>query len=96
MSPNKMLVESATMIFIISFMLAMFVMLVERFFTFIDTSFDGCFGLIFTFGIAVRHLLPFGNASMGMRRFNPLPYSPLLTRFDPKTVMVILILMTLK
>lgn len=27
-------------------------------------------------------MLPFGNASMGMRRFNPLPYSPLVTRFD--------------
>ena len=25
---------------------------------------------------------PFGNASMGMRRLNPLPYSPMLTRFD--------------
>lgn len=26
--------------------------------------------------------LPFGDASLGMRRFNPLPYSPILTRFD--------------
>jgi len=25
---------------------------------------------------------PFGNASMGVRRLNPFPYSPMLTRFD--------------
>lgn len=27
-------------------------------------------------------MLPFGSASFEGRRFNPLPYSPLLTRFD--------------
>ena len=60
MSPNKMLVESATMIFIISFMLAMFVMLVWRGSSLSSTQvLMGAFGLIFTFGIAVRQFASF-------------------------------------
>lgn len=60
MSPNKMLVESATMIFIISFMLAMFVMLVWRGSSLSSTQvMFSVFGLFFTFGIAVRQFASF-------------------------------------
>lgn len=34
--------------------------------------------LVLQFG----NFLPFGDASSGMRRYNPIPYSPILTRFD--------------
>ena len=60
MSPNKMLVESATMIFIISFMLAMFVMLVWRGSELTSSQvLMGAFGLLFTFAIAVRQFASF-------------------------------------
>lgn len=60
MSPNKMLVESATMIYIISFMLAMFVMLVWRGSSLNSTQvLMGAFGLLFTFAVAVRQFASF-------------------------------------
>ena len=60
MSPNKMLVESATMIYIIAFMLAMFVMLVWRGSSLSSSQvLMGAFGLLFTFAIAVRQFASF-------------------------------------
>lgn len=60
MSPNKMLVESATMIYIIAFMLAMFLMLVWRGSSLNSTQvLIGAFGLLFTFAIAVRQFASF-------------------------------------
>jgi len=60
LSPNKMLVESATMIFIISFMMSMFVMLVWRGSELTSTQvLMGAFGLLFTFAIAVRQFASF-------------------------------------
>jgi hypothetical protein len=60
LNPNKMLVESATMIFIISFMMAMFVMLVWRGSELNSTQvLMGAFGLLFTFAIAVRQFASF-------------------------------------
>jgi hypothetical protein len=60
MSPNKILVESATMIFIISFMLAMFILLIWRGSSLSSTQvMAGVFGLFFTFGIAVRQFSSF-------------------------------------
>jgi len=60
MSPNKMLVESATMIYIIAFMLAAFVMLVWRGGELSSSQIMfGIFGLIFTFGIAIRQFASF-------------------------------------
>lgn len=60
LNPNKMLVESATMIFIISFMMAMFVMLIWRGSELTSTQvLMGAFGLIFTFGIAIRQFASF-------------------------------------
>ena len=60
LSPNKMLVESATMIYILSFMLALFVMLVWK-----GSSLSsvqvllGALGLMFTLSIAVRQFASF-------------------------------------
>jgi hypothetical protein len=60
MSPNKMLVESATMIFILAFMLCAFVMLIWK-----GSSLSsgqimmGVFGLLFTMTIAVRQYASF-------------------------------------
>lgn len=59
-SPNKMLVESATMIYILSFMLALFVMLVWKGSSL--SSFQvlmGALGLMFTLSIAVRQFASF-------------------------------------
>ena len=60
LSPNKMLVESATMIYILSFMLALFVLLVWK-----GSSLSsvqvllGALGLMFTLSIAVRQFASF-------------------------------------
>ena len=60
LSPNKMLVESATMIYILSFMLALFVMLIWK-----GSSLTsgqvllGALGLMFTLSIAVRQFASF-------------------------------------
>lgn len=60
LSPNKMLVESATMIYILSFMLALFMMLVWK-----GSSLSsvqvllGALGLMFTLSIAVRQFASF-------------------------------------
>jgi|11_taG_2_1085331.scaffolds.fasta_scaffold04145_3 positive regulator of sigma E activity len=60
LSPNKMLVESATMIYILSFMIAIFVMLVWK-----GSSLSsgqvllGALGLMFTLSIAVRQFASF-------------------------------------
>jgi len=60
LSPNKMLVESATMIYILSFMLALFVMLVWK-----GSSLSsvqvllGALGLMFTLSVAVRQFASF-------------------------------------
>jgi len=60
MSPNKMLVESATMIYIIAFMLSMFVMLVWRGSSLSSSQvLMGAFGLLFTFAVAVRQFASF-------------------------------------
>ncbi len=60
MSPSKMIVESATMIFIISFMLASFVVLIWRGSTLSSTQILlGTFGLLFTFALAVRQFASF-------------------------------------
>jgi small-conductance mechanosensitive channel len=60
MSPNKYLVESATMIYIISFMIAMFVMLVWKGGDLSSTQvLFGALGLIFTMSVAVRQFASF-------------------------------------
>ena len=60
LNPNKMLVESATMIFIISFMMAMFVMLIWRGSELSSTQvLMGAMGLVFTFGLALRQFASF-------------------------------------
>lgn len=60
MSPNKYLVESATMIYIISFMIAMFVMLVWKGGSLSSSQvLFGALGLIFTMSVAVRQFASF-------------------------------------
>jgi len=60
MSPNKYLVESATMIYIISFMIAMFVMLVWKGGDLSSSQvLFGALGLIFTMSVAVRQFASF-------------------------------------
>ena len=60
MSPNKYLVESATMIYIISFMIAMFVMLVWKGGALSSSQvLFGALGLIFTMSVAVRQFASF-------------------------------------
>tara|TARA_R110002012_G_scaffold108089_3_gene250515 strand:+ start:1089 stop:1337 length:249 start_codon:yes stop_codon:yes gene_type:complete len=59
-SPNKMLVESATMIFIISFFLCCFTVLVARGSSMGSNELlAGVFGLMLTFTIAVRQYASF-------------------------------------
>ena len=59
-APNKMLVESATMIFIIAFMILMTVLMLWQGPTMEPAySMAGIFGLFFTFFIAVRQLASF-------------------------------------
>lgn len=60
MSPNKYLVESATMIYIISFMISMFVMLVWKGGALSSSQvLFGALGLIFTMSVAVRQFASF-------------------------------------
>tara|TARA_R100001463_G_scaffold107116_2_gene161710 strand:- start:434 stop:694 length:261 start_codon:yes stop_codon:yes gene_type:complete len=59
-SPNKMLVESATMIFIIAFMLFSLVTLVWRGQNLSTTqAMLGVFGLIFTMSVAIKQFASF-------------------------------------
>ena len=59
-SPNKMLVESATMIFIIAFMLFSLITLIWRGHDLDATQMMvGFFGLVFTMSIAVRQFASF-------------------------------------
>ena len=59
-SPNKMLVESATMIFIIAFMLFSLVTLIWRGQNLNATEMMmGFFGLIFTMSVAIRQFASF-------------------------------------
>tara|TARA_R110000803_G_scaffold117235_2_gene185778 strand:- start:225 stop:470 length:246 start_codon:yes stop_codon:yes gene_type:complete len=59
-SPNKMLVESATMIFIIAFFLCCFTVLVARGSSMTSNQLlAGVFGLFLTFTIAVRQFASF-------------------------------------
>tara|TARA_R110001592_G_scaffold112334_7_gene310533 strand:+ start:257 stop:505 length:249 start_codon:yes stop_codon:yes gene_type:complete len=59
-SPNKILVESATMIFIIAFFLCCFTVLVARGSTMTSNQLlAGVFGLFLTFTIAVRQFASF-------------------------------------
>ena len=60
LSPNKMLVESATMIYILSFMLALFSMLVWKGSSLSSTQvLFGALGLMLTLSIAVRQFASF-------------------------------------
>jgi small-conductance mechanosensitive channel len=60
LSPNKMLVESATMIYILSFMLALFVMLVWKGSSLSSVQvLIGALGLMFTLSVAVRQFASF-------------------------------------
>jgi len=60
MSPSKMLVESATMIFIISFFLCCFTLLISEGSSLTNNELMfGIFGLFFTFMVAVRQYASF-------------------------------------